>query len=288
MCIFDERVFHKLTLYAIRLPTMKVLLTIIVFVLTLQANGQPLKEIKQLLASRNFTLFEAYIDTASEKYTRVNPKSNVRAIWELKRDLTEIFQECVVDIDESFPSEGEPNIRTVQRYRINVLATSKEIIYYDFAEKESNGPGWDDFTLNITDSFRNEILFTDLKRDFIQTYGDSISQQELFNNSNVYGSACSIIGQKPEMREQNDAIVANKDIQLLTKWLKSANTERQVYGIDGLYQLKKKGYKLTEEQLRLINIIKNKKGSLNTCHGCIYSSDKISNIVKFILAGDTI
>ena len=267
---------------------MKVLLSITVLLLTLQASGQSLKEIKQLLAAKDFIAFKTYIDTASKKYTRVNPNSKVRAIWELKRDLTATFQECVIDADESFPSEDEPNISTVRRYRINVLATSKEIIYYDFAEKESNSASWDDFTLNITDSFRNDILLADLKKNFFNTYNNSINQQELFNNSNVYGSACSIVGQKPKMREENDVIVENKNIQLLTKWLKSTNTERQVYGIDGLYQLKKKGYKLTAEQLRLINIIKNKKGSLNICRGCIYSTDKISNIVKFILAGHTI
>lgn len=267
---------------------MKSLLTITILVLTLHASGQSLKEIKQLLADKDFRTFKTYIDTASKKYTTVNPNSNVRAIWELKRDLTETYQECVIDADESFPSEDEPNISTVQRYRINVLATTKEIIYYDFAEKESNGPSWDDFTLNVTDSFRNDILIADLKRDFFKTYNDSINQQELFNNSNVYGSACSIVGQKPEMRVENDAIVVNKNIKMLTKWLKSTNAERQVYGIDGLYQLKKKGYKLTAEQLRLINIIKNKKGNLNICRGCIYSSDKISSIVKFILAGHAI
>ena len=267
---------------------MKSLLTITILVLTLQASGQSIKEIKQLLADKDFEAFKTYIDTASKKYTRVNPNSNVRAIWELKRDLTETYQECVIDADESLPSEDEPNISTVQRYRINVLATSKEIIYYDFAEKEGNGPSWNDFILNITDSYRNDTLLADLKRDFFKTYKDSINQQELFNNSNVYGSACSIVGQKPEMREENDVIVENKNIQLLTKWLKSTNTERQVYGIDGLYQLKKKGYELTTEQVRLINIIKKKKGNLNICRGCIYSSDKISNIVKFILAGHTI
>jgi hypothetical protein len=272
------------TLYATR-PTMKVLLTITVLVLALQASGQSLKEIKQLLAGKDFVAFKAYIDAASKKYTKVNPNSTLRAIWELKRDITPTFQECVIDAEKSFPSEAGSNISRVLRYRINVLATAKEIIYYDFAEKKSNGPTWDDFTLNVTDSFRNDILLAGLRRDFFNTYNDSINQQELFNDSNVYGSACSIVGQKPEMREVNDVLVENKDVQLLTRWLRSTNAEKQVYGVDGLYQLKKKGYKLTAEQLRLIDIIKNKKGNLNICRGCIYSSAKISSIVRSILAG---
>jgi hypothetical protein len=262
---------------------MKLLLTITVLFLTLQVSGQSLQKIKQLLADKNFVAFKAYIDIASKKYSRVNPDSKVRAIWELERDLTATFQECVVDADESFPDEDEPNISTVERYRIKIIATSKEIIYYDFAKKESNGVSWFDFRLNITDSFRNEILISELKKDFFENYNDSINQKELFNDSNVYGFACSIVGLKPKMREENDLIVKNKNIQQLTMWLKSTNTEKQVYGIDGLFQLKKKGYKLTEEQIRLIKIIKNKKGSLNICNGCIYSSDNISNIVKNIL-----
>jgi len=268
--------------------TMKGIIFTALLILVFQVNGQSLKKIQLLLANKDFVAFKTYIDTASKKHRKSNPNSNVRAIWELKRDLTPIYQECVIDADESFPHKEDPKISSVKLYRINVLANSKEIIYYDFAQKESNGPSWDDFKLNVTDSFRNDILLRDLKKDFFNTYNDSLNQQELFNNSNVYGSACSFVGEKPELRQENDVIVKAKNVSLLTKWLTSTNTERQVYGIDGLYQLKKEGYKLTAEQLRLIQIIKNKKGSLNICRGCIYSSEEIENIVKNILAGHSI
>jgi hypothetical protein len=236
------------------------------------------------LAKKDFVAFITYLETTSKKYSSANADSNIRVISALKRDLTATFQECMIDACQSFPSADDSNTGTAQFYRINILATSNKIIYYDFGEKEFHGSSLDNFSLYIIDSFRNSILLADLKRDFFNTYRDSLNQQELFNNANVYGSACSVAPQKPEMRAENDVIVEIKNVELLTKWLQSTNTERQVYGIDGLYQLKKKGYILTAEQLRLINIIKNKKGYLNICRGCKYLSDKTSRIVNLILA----
>ena len=259
---------------------MKILLSIIVLLLTLQSSGQSINEIKQLLADKDFKFFK--------KYTNSNSNSNVTVIWLFNRDITPTFQECVIDIDESFSTENNSDNSTILHYRINILAKSNEIIYYDFALNENNNSVWDVLTFKIMDSFRNEKLLTALKQDFYKTYNDSLHQQELFDNSYVYGSSCKIARIKPKLRKENDLLVQNKDSAILTNWLKSTNTEKQVYGIDGLYQLKINGYKFTAEQLQLIKIIKSKKGTIFTCDGCVNSSLKISKVVKAILSGHPI
>lgn len=62
-------------------------------------------------------------------------------------------------------------------------------------------------------------------------------------------------------------------------WLKSANTEKQLYAIKGLKILAKTGYSTTDEENNLIKLVRQKEGIVNTCSGCIYSSDSIKNIV---------
>lgn len=259
---------------------MKTLLSIIVLSLTLQTYGQSINGIRQLLADKDFKAFK--------KYTNTNSNSNVTVIWLFNRDITPSFQECVIDIDENLSSENNSDNSTILHYRINILAKSNEIIYYDFALNENNNSVWDDLTFKIIDSFRNEILMTELKNEFYKTYNDSLHKKELFDNSNIYGSSCLIARIKPKLRKENDLLVQNKDSILLTQWLKSTNTEKQVYGIDGLYQLKMNGHQFTTEQLRLIKIIKSKKGTIFTCDGCVNSSLKISKVVKSILSGHPI
>lgn len=267
---------------------MKIIFLTILISFNLISAGQSLKEIRQLLASRDFTSFEKYIDTAMGRHNKRNNRSNISAFWELKRDLTPASQECALNVTVSIPSKKDLNIGTIYQYYITLLTNNGEIIFYNFSKKEGYGPSYEDFTLQILDSFRNETLLNNLYKNFFTIYGDSLHRDELFYNSNVYGSFCSAGAQKPEMRLESDLIVSNNDSELLTTWLRSTNTEKQVYGIDGLYQLKEKGYKLTTEQIRLINIIKHKKGYLNICNGCVYSNGKITEIVRFILKGKTL
>jgi hypothetical protein len=264
---------------------MKLTTLFISIIWTLTSAGQSLTEIKQLLADRDFVAFKRYIDTASSKYTKATSGSNVRAIWDLKRDITPIFQEAIVDIDESFPDKDKPGISTVYRYRINLIATDKEIVYYDFGNKASKSASWDDFELDVLDSLRNKRLMDSLQSSFSNNYATQLNWKELFIDTNVYGYACSIAGEMPDMRQELQIIISKKNYQILNDWLKSANTEKQVYAVDGLYQLKRKGYKLTGEQQKLISILKSKKGQLNVCRGCIYSSDSIGEIVNGIIAG---
>ena len=87
------------------------------------------------------------------------------------------------------------------------------------------------------------------------------------------------------MRQQLDSLVQTKNVKGLNSWLCSANTEKQVYGADGLFQLKRKGVKLTQEQQRIIQVIQNKNGDLKTCIGCIYLNADIGFIVREIIAG---
>jgi hypothetical protein len=263
---------------------MKIFFSILLFVLTLQVSGQTLVEIKQLLEKKDFKAFENYITKSAKKYSRVNPNSNMRVIWQLKSDLTPQYQECVVDIDESFPDKDDSAISTVERYRINILTTSKEIIYYDFSEKVNRTASWNDFSLNVLDSFRNENLLTELNKNYLEHYKTSLNRNELFIDTCIYGRSCNL-GQTPELREQLNTFIENKDLTKINIWLTSQIAEKQVYAIDALYQLKKKGYKFSTEQIRLIKLISGKRDYINICRGCITSSILLTQAIMNIKKG---
>lgn len=264
---------------------MKLATLFILLIWTPALVGQSLTEIKQLLGDKDFIAFKKYIDTTSSTYTKANAKSNVRAIWKLKRDLTPNFQEGIVDIEESFPDKSRPGVSTVYGYRINLIATDSEIIYYDFAEKSHKTPHWDNFELEVIDSFRNSNMIDSLKTSFQKIFKTTLDNKELFVDKNVFGYRCYIDASKPVMREQLDTLVKERNMKVLNSWLRSPNAEKQVYAIDGLLQLKRKGVKLTKDMLQLMEIIKRKKGYIQICIGCIQTNGDINFMVKEIMAG---
>ena len=68
-----------------------------------------------------------------------------------------------------------------------------------------------------------------------------------------------------------DSLVAAKNKVELFKWIKSTNFEKQIYAVDGLFQLKEAGTIFTSEEIELINMVLKKKGTIYHCGGCSHS-----------------
>jgi hypothetical protein len=83
-------------------------------------------------------------------------------------------------------------------------------------------------------------------------------------------------------RMQLNDFVTKKDQNSILKWLKSANTEKQVYAVEGILKLKESGIKLSKSDLEIIKFIINKKGTMNVCHGCMYSSKEVREVTERI------
>ncbi|HEX8546817.1 MAG TPA: hypothetical protein VF691_07630, partial [Cytophagaceae bacterium] len=84
----------------------------------------------------------------------------------------------------------------------------------------------------------------------------------------------------PEGRQQVGKWVADKNKRELLKWLKSANTEKQIYAVDGLYQLEKVGLKLSEEEKKILAFVVNKSGTMNVCFGCMHTKEEIVSVTR--------
>jgi hypothetical protein len=98
----------------------------------------------------------------------------------------------------------------------------------------------------------------------------------------VFGSNCGIGGQDPKYREELNVLIENKDKKALLKWLSSATAELQLYAIDGILALSKKGVRFKAETYELIKFISQKEGNVYTCSGCIHWDRPIKEIVKNI------
>jgi hypothetical protein len=232
--------------------------------------AQTLANIRELLHKRDFTAFQSYID--SVPVMPVEGRGPVRAHWQQLRDLTPSCQEGVVIISERITGRKQQ-----LTHLIALLVSGNGIICYRLLEEDSLGEAneWKE----PVDSFRSETGMAELKAAFQQVYGAPLDESDLFG-SHPYGTACDADGAPPRMRYIQALLVEEKDIATLNNWLASANSEKQVYAVDGLYQLKQKGYILTAEQERLIGIIKNKRGTISVCRGCIRDNVPVRDILS--------
>ena len=66
------------------------------------------------------------------------------------------------------------------------------------------------------------------------TYNDKVNPKELFLTSIVYGASCGIAGTPPEYQDKLMVLLRAKDYKTLLSWLRSPNTEKQLYALIGL------------------------------------------------------
>ncbi len=236
-----------------------------------QQNGNFVK----LLADKNFAAFTAFIDTA-----KGNP--NLSKEWVILNEIMPGYQQAVVKMTELVPyimAEGG----NVNNYTIRLLEHDGEIFYYDYCITkykrggDSTWHGYDDTIVFL----KNKQAYADFKGAYFTTYHDTLIEKELFTQD-VYGQVCGVGGMAPEGQVQLDSMLAISDIAAIRKWLISPIAERQLYAIEGYRALVGAGYTLTDEEERLLEIVKQKKATVETCAGCFFRAWPFLKMVKEI------
>ncbi len=128
--------------------------------------------------------------------------------------------------------------------------------------------------------YSNKQLLDALFADYQKTYNTNLNIDTLFNWGMEYGHGCGLAGIELEYAKKLKAILKSNSMAELDIWLRSPILEIQIYALNGFNQLKQKGYALTPDELRLINIIKSKKGTITTCQGCIVSKTNVEDVIK--------
>lgn len=237
-------------------------------------RGQIQDDVLRVLESRNFTAFKEFSDSLS------NPEKRIRSYWELLRDLAPNFQEGIFVIEKSVPDETDPNVSSTFLFKVKMIVTKTQIVSYELSEQKYRkvADQWESYDDPIA-RFRDEPLFEDLKYSFMALFHAELNEKDLFSNELVYGEHCGFAGTYPEGRYQIIQFVKNGNKEELLKWLQSANSEKQVYAVDGLFQLYKQGMKPTEEELKMIAFVMHKSGNIRVCHGCMHTKDEIKTVL---------
>ncbi len=266
------------------------------FLFALNSFGQIPLEVKNNLAKRDFSTFKKYAALLSKR------TDTTKAYWDIEREITPGFEERVLIINKFVPHKEDPKISTVYTFRVNLIAKDNAIIFYELKELKSKKVNneWVEYYSGI-ENYQNDSLFKLLQSDFLKSFSANLNKDELFVTTIIYGKQCGGVTDiedsvdstenarrieeaakldVPFESYQIDDYVKNNDTKHLLMWLKSTTTEKQIYGVEGFYKLKLKGFKLTKEQLRIIKIILAKKGKVNVCSGCIYSSREINAVAK--------
>lgn len=249
-----------------------ILLTVLLWTGNVRAQIQD--DVLAALESRNFTAFKEFSDSLS------NREKGIRSYWELLRDLTPDFREGVFIVEKTVPDEHNPNISSTSLFRVKILAGKTQIVFYELSEQKYRkvADQWESVDETIA-GFEDTLLIEELNYSFRALFRADLDEKDLFSNELVYGEHCGFAGTYPEGRYEIMQFVKSGNKEELLKWLRSANSEKQVYAVDGLYQLCKKGAKLTEEELRMIAFVMHKNGRIQVCHGCIHSKDDIKVIL---------
>ncbi len=226
----------------------------------------------KVLDSGDFTLFRKYVDGLTKK------EKHVSVDWVCLRDLTPEFQEAVLLVKESVPDLETPSYEYDYELRVSVVATKKKIVYYEIADKayQKAGAGWNIY-YNPFEKHKDDKGFEELKTSFQNTYKANLNESELFVTDFVYGDGCGIAGTPPAGKKEIDKWVREDNKLEMKKWLTATNTEKQIYAIDGLLQLKAKGILLSKEEIEIMKYVSQKGGNIHVCDGCIYSQDSIEN-----------
>ena len=267
---------------------MKLATLFISLFLTLPSVAQTFSEVKQHLADKDFAAIEKIVNKLPSKYAIGDTPYALTGQWIIWRDITPKFQEAVIELEDSYAVENKKGSRTISEYKLWILATNTDIINYRLAKKQMSFSKADrktDIEWQPTDSFTNLVMLDSLKSSFKRTYNVALREDDLNADENIVGFGCGYSGEAPELMLQLINILDKKDYEEVDSWLRSANIEKQVYAIIALYNLKKSGRKLTEEQKRLIEVIKSKRGKVKVCRGCSKSNDNIGDIVKKVLSG---
>ena len=231
--------------------------------------------------SKKYSDLSDYIDGLLEQSTKKNIFSFKSII---DREITSGYHEFKIEISQSVADEEATGVYNVDYYFVSIIRLKNTIIHYSIEEKiyEQDSTGKWKKKYQLVKADIDSIGYHNLENTYFDIYNSALNFDELFTDSILYGSRCGIGGQNPEYREKLNLIIRNKDKKELKKWLVNATAELQLYAIDGILTLSKKGVRFKNDTYELIGIIIKKEGYVNTCSGCIRMKRTIKDEVSLL------
>lgn len=257
------------------------ILLIIGSVLTFKLFFQNNDDIKSALSTKDFLKLENCIE-------KLFDEDKINGRWIYFREVAPGFNEGVFEYYQYIYKNGKKTT-SLECFQVKLITSENEIIYYEFNEEKnkkvksswSDSYEWEPY-YELIEKFKNDKEIENLKTSFKNNFQAELNEKELFLTNITFGNGCGAGTMYSKERMQLNEFVAKKDKESILKWLHSTNTEKQMFAVEGFLKLMKSGTKFSQQELDLFHNVTNKKGNVKVCHGCIYSTEEVSEIIKEI------
>lgn len=246
---------------------MKTGLLIISLILTGQISwSQQVFDWKQLLSgtTANLDLFINSIDSDS-----IDSGNRLSVYDYYNRTLTPSFNERVIFLEDSYGFDSTRSSWRNNNYLISVIQRHDSIVFaqvdtiisvFDLEKEETSVPVF---------QLESNKLMKKVEEEFNQIYHTRLRRDELFNTSIWYGLRCGRTALVTNEYSKVIDYVENKQINKLRNYLTSTCLEKQLFGVQGFYELKTEDdFTIEPTDQTLIDFILSKSGQVIYCRGC--------------------
>ncbi|RYZ53804.1 MAG: hypothetical protein EOP49_06530 [Sphingobacteriales bacterium] len=237
---------------------MKFTFPILFLLLLISPKGtvaQEFPELQRILRNGNLAKLNAYVLTNKEIYQHDFTDNNI--YWRLFREISPGYYEGTLQIFYCVPYSDWRH--KVHPYRIQVLIKDSLIFYYSMKSLDTTNR-----YQHSTDSSVNKVAFENLQHAYAKFYGVPLNFSYLFIDSLNYGNSCRPGQEAVEFRQMNQYVAARNQ-KALVQWLRTGNTELQLFAVQGLRRLNTKNIPISSEVQRIIDFVLAKKGNANIC-----------------------
>ncbi|WP_106520701.1 hypothetical protein [Taibaiella chishuiensis] len=252
---------------------MKQFILLLVLISTLRVHGQTPGLWNQILAGKDLAPFKQF--TGQESYQEDKDKLDTLYF----RTLCDDFYEGLFIYDR-WVGDTRPGGLYRISYQFRVITRRDKIIYARLLEDNKKAAD-DPDSLRFAERafYQDSVSYSLLHRSFRQTFGADIKASELLRDNIEFSHGCGFGSTPSDERVLMDTLIVHKDKAAILSWLQSANTERQLYGLDASYQLKRQGLPITRFEQDLIKKISAKKGTINSCAAYRHGRPEIHHII---------
>lgn len=226
---------------------------ILFFILVLNASltfAQSEKKLKHILVTKDLAI--------------ILDQMHVDHVMHFKNEISPNYVEYSIEIKNDF-NTGK-NTGTSICYLVNLIAYKNEVIYYQLYNCENCFVNFK--PLASLDSFINTAAYTTFLDAYANYYHTDKNKLELFDHDLIYGHCLGITGAIPDGKIAIDSLINLVDTNTIYQWLKSANTEKQLYALEAIRIFKYKKIFINSEILQIVEKLKTKQSSVYECHCC--------------------
>lgn len=192
-----------------------------------------------------------------------------KGIFDSHRSITDSIIEHVIEIQKNKRGEPKGIFNYVNTYSICILSygerVSQALVLLDRNIKETDET-WK-LVRGTLIIYENTDLLLITEAEFYSDYDAKIFYRDLYNKEIFYGFDCWLYENEdaPVSRADIDKLGDLRDTNKIVTYLQSPNIEKQLFGLEGILLLEKKGYQVSTQTTSLIEKLKNRNSFVRYC-----------------------